>query len=423
MALTIPVAHDFICPWCWVGLFQAKRLQQEFGARIDWRGYELYPADLYWPDYPTPAPQPANKPATPSRLDFLLAAEAISLPPVERPKKMRTYNAHQAVEYAKTEGVEEELIERLYRAFWEEGRVINDLQVIKDLAGGLVKDLAALEAAVVQKKFKKNIVEFDDEAYSKGVYNVPTFFIGGQRLAEQPYTVLREAVKKAQEEHGGIDAYSNLEFPTAPKDRPYVFVNMVTTIDGKILSGGRNENVSDLGSKVDHRLMKRIEAAADAVLVGAETLRATSRKWNPQAPKRIVVTRSGHVPFESAFLSEGEAYIATTGSANVAAHGKRLIRAGGQHLDFGILLNRLRSMGVQKLLVMGGSELNAQLLRADLVDELFITIAPKVKLGRDVPTYADGEALPRQCIQQYSVVEQHLIGNEIFVRYRREEND
>lgn len=420
MAITIPVAHDFICPWCWIGLLQAKRLQEEFGARIEWRGYELFPLGLHWPDYPPAPAAPKNKPVTPSRLEFLLAADHIEMPHAERPKKMRTYNAHQAVEYAKTEGVQDELIEKLYRAYWEQGKEINDLAVLKQLALGIVRDLDAMEAAVVQKKFAKNVVGFDDDAYASGVYNVPTFFIGGQRYAEQPYSVLREATKKALEEYGGIDAYLNLSFPEAPKDRPYVFVNMVTTIDGKILTGGRNESVRDLGSKVDHKLMKRIEREADAVLVGAGTLRATSGLWNPETSKRIVVTRSGRLPFDGNFLRHGEPIVATSGSASVDPHGAKLLRAGGTEVDFELLFSRLRSLGVQKLLVLGGSELNAQLLRADLVDELFITIAPKVKLGRDVPTYADGEALPRQCIQRYSVVEQHLIGDEIFVRYRRE---
>lgn len=421
MALTVPLAHDFICPWCWVGFFQAKRLEREFGVRIDWRGYELFPKDLYWPDYPAETPQPANKPKTPTRFDLFAASEGVEMPHTERPHKMRTYHAHQAVEYAKTEGVGDELIERIYRAFWEEGREINRIDVLKDLARGLIHDAAAYEKAIIVREYHHKVVLFDDDANAQGVYNVPTFFIGGKRYAEQPYIVLAKAVKAAQEEHGGIEAYLDLEFPAAPKDRPYTFINMVATIDGKILSGGRNETVSDLGSKVDHKLMKRIEREADAVIVGANTLRATSPKWNPGDAKRIVVTRSGKVPVHSEFF-QGEAYIATSGSASITAPpGVRLLRAGGSEVDFRLLLERLRSMGVKKLMVMGGSELNAQLLHAGLVDELFLTVAPKVRLGRDVPTYADGDALPRACIQNYDLVEHHVVENEIFLRYRRRE--
>jgi len=197
MGITIPVAHDFICPWCWVGLLQAKRLERELGAKIEWLGYELFPEELEWPDH-TPAPEPpANRPPTLSRFEFLLVADNIEMPSAERPKKMRTYNAHEAVEYAKTEGVSNELVEELYHAYWERGEDINNVEVIRRLSDGIIQDLDALEKAIQSKEFKKNIVGFDDEAYSKGIYNVPTFMIGKERLAEQPFSNLRKAVMHA----------------------------------------------------------------------------------------------------------------------------------------------------------------------------------------------------------------------------------
>lgn len=421
MPLTIRVAHDFICPWCWVGLFQAQRLQDEFGVRIDWKGYELFPEDLEWPDHPS-LPKPyTNRPATPSRLEFLLAADAIELPHVERPHKMRTYNAHQALEFAKTEGVQDRFIEVLYRAYWERGENINDVHVLKKLAHGVVDDVDGLVRAVEKRKFKSEIVNFDDDAHAKGVFNVPTFFIGGQRLAEQPYSVLRKALHQALEAGPAGEVYAELNFPVLSDDRPYVFIDMVTTIDGKILSGSRDESVHDLGSKLDHQILDRLEAAADAILIGAQTLRATPKQWNPHTEKRIVLTKSGNLPADSAFLTGGKAYVATSGSASISVpHGASILRAGGERLDFGLLLSRIKALGVKRLLVLGGSELNGQLLQHDLVDELFLTITPKVKLGRDVPTYAGGEALPRESLRRFHLVENHAVSDEVFLRYRRE---
>jgi len=198
MNSTIPVAHDFICPWCWVGILQAKRLEEEFGVTIEWLGYELFPEELEWPDYPAAAEPPANKPPVLSRFEFLLAADDIEMPTAVRPRKMRTYNAHQAVEYAKTEGVANELVEVFYRAYWERGEEINDVTVITRLAEGVVKDTAALVEAIQAKKFKDKVVGFDDDAYASGVYNVPTFYIGEKRYAEQPYSALRKAIKETQ---------------------------------------------------------------------------------------------------------------------------------------------------------------------------------------------------------------------------------
>jgi len=196
---------------------------------------------------------------------------------------------------------------------------------------------------------------------------------------------------------------------------------MVTTIDGKILSGGREDHVLDLGSKVDHILMKRIECSADAVLVGAQTLRASPAGWSPAPASRIVVSSSGDLPFDSKFLGSGDPYIATSEEASFPVPDiVTLLRSGIERVDFRRLFQTLRQdLGIKRLLVLGGSELNAQLLAANLVDELFVTIAPKVKLGRDVPTYADGDALPREHLQRYSLIEYHAIGDEIFIRYRR----
>lgn len=177
-------------------MLQAKRLKEEFGATIEWRGYELFPQNLDWPEHSPAAEHPADKPITPTRLEFLLHADGVTLPDVDtRPTRMRTNNAHQAVEYAKTEGVQDEFVEALYRAYWERGEEINEPLVIQLLAEGIIKDTEALRDAVASNKFGANVIGFDDDAYASGVYNVPTFFIGEKRYAEQPYKVLQEAVK------------------------------------------------------------------------------------------------------------------------------------------------------------------------------------------------------------------------------------
>ncbi len=421
MPLTVPIAHDFICPWCWVGLFQAKRLAKELGIQFDWRGYELFPEELEWPDYVAHEP-PANKPPTLSRLDFLLHLESIEIPKIDRPKKQRTHNAHEAVEYAKTEGVADELVEAIYRAYWEEGLEINDPKVLKKIAKPIVDDLDDMLKAIEKKKFAHLITGFDDDAHKKGVYNVPTFFIGSERLAEQPYGVLRKAITSVLEDDRWSSIYAGLDFPKVDRDRPYVYICMVATIDGKTVSGDREDCVIDLGSKVDHKLMRRIEESSDAVLIGAQTLRATSKDWNPRPDKRFVLSNSGNLPMKSAFLSEGAPYVVTNDVSHIIViQGVKLIRVGKEEVDMKELLRRMKTgLGIDRLLVLGGSEVNAQLLAEDLVDELFVTIAPKVKLGRDVPTYAGGEPLPQDELLNFRLVEQHTVANEVFLRYRRE---
>ncbi len=179
-----------------MALFQTKRLREDFGATIDWRGYELFPDELEWPEPGEPAPEPpANKPATPSRLDFILIADDLELPKTVRPQRMRTHNAHEALEYAKTEGKADAFAEALYRAYWEGGREINKPEVLRELAAGVLDDVDAMAAAVESRRFKDAVVGFDDDAYAAGVYNVPTYWIGETRYAEQPYATLKKAVE------------------------------------------------------------------------------------------------------------------------------------------------------------------------------------------------------------------------------------
>ncbi len=195
---------------------------------------------------------------------------------------------------------------------------------------------------------------------------------------------------------------------------------MVSTIDGKIITGERNESVHDLGSKTDKVLMKRIEAAADAVLLGAETLRAAQRSWNPNSDTRIVVSKSGKVPLDSGYLSNGTPIVVLPKTATVDYPPPiQKLSFGEDSVDFDALAVHLFDNGVRNLLVLGGSEINAQFFRAGLVDEIFLTLAPKIKLGRDVPTIADGEPLARAEIQKFSLIETHQVEDELFLRYRR----
>ncbi|MCC7434078.1 MAG: dihydrofolate reductase family protein [Methanoregulaceae archaeon] len=211
-----------------------------------------------------------------------------------------------------------------------------------------------------------------------------------------------------------MSIYADLQWPTPPADRPYVFMNMVSTIDGKILTGERDEPVMDLGSPLDHATMRYLESQADAVLIGSGSLRATPGIWYERSLKRVVMTRSGDLPWHSRFFTDAPemAYVAG-GDLPLPDQVRRL---PSEPAD---VLGALREDGVQRLLIEGGSEINAVFLAADLVDELFLTVAPKVKLGREVPTIADGEPLTRAQVKSWELVSCLTQGSEVFLRYRR----
>lgn len=194
MSLVIPLAHDPICPWCWIAWHQVKGLRKEFDVEFDWLAYELMPEELPWGD-PKPK-EPTPRPPTPSRFSLALLASSVELPKIDRPKKMRSHNVLEGLEYAKAEGKFEALNDAIYPAWWMEGKEINNLDVLCGLAEGIVADLDDFRRAVEEKRFVDRIVPFDDKAHEDGIWNVPTYRIGGERLAEQPTSVVREALRK-----------------------------------------------------------------------------------------------------------------------------------------------------------------------------------------------------------------------------------
>lgn len=408
MPLTITVAHDYICPWCWIGVSQMRRLRAEFDVEFDWQGYELYPEGMEWP--PRRVVETSDRPSTPSRTQLAYAAEGLE--PAKGPPGMRTFRAHQAAEYARERGVGQAFNERLYEAYWKQGLRINDLPVLRFLATGLVEDLEDFEKAIEEQRFRDRVVVYDEPAYATGVYHVPTFWINGKPYAEQPYSVLRKAVIEALGEPEALPVYRGLDFKS-PQDRPILFVNMVTTMDGKIITGERDEPVMDLGSETDHATLRYLESCADAVLIGAGTLRATPKIRFDERLLRIVVTESGHLDYSHQFFRAQKVMVLSPKKPDADVPWLEL-------KDWMTTLQELKSRtGIQRIVCEGGSELNAALLRANCVDEMFLTMTAKLKLGSDSPTIAGGTPFSRAEVQNWTLVSSKQVGDEVFLRYRR----
>lgn len=194
--MDIVVAHDFSCGWCYIGLQQVKQMLTEFPVRFEWRSFELYPEPMPFDSPSAPAEKPnPDRPKTPSRFSLALAAQGMELPRITRPSDIRTRNAHLAALYAASKGDPLPYIERIYRAYWEEGMDINNLETLVELGASFGFSTSELRTSIETGEFAHHITPFDLEAYQAGVYNLPTFWIGGERYAEQPITVLRKAIQ------------------------------------------------------------------------------------------------------------------------------------------------------------------------------------------------------------------------------------
>lgn len=196
----------------------------------------------------------------------------------------------------------------------------------------------------------------------------------------------------------------------AHADRPWLITNFATTADGRATLDGRSGAIGDDG---DMEIFRRLRTQVDALLVGTRTLgverygravrrpelRAT-REAIGLAPEPLfaVVSRSGELPLEIPLFAEPEARIVvfTTPDApepDCAAQ-VELVRLGPAELTVTSAVRRLRAdYGVRSVLCEGGPTLMGALLHEDLVDELFLTLAPQLAGGGTAPSLSSGPTL------------------------------
>ncbi len=220
--------------------------------------------------------------------------------------------------------------------------------------------------------------------------------------------------------------------------RPFVCVNMAMTVDGKITSAGREHPA--FSSPADRVHMDRLRATADALMVGAGTIRADNPAWHvrtrsvrerclaegrPASPHRVLVSGSGRIPSDSRFFETkygGTSILVTleqTPEEDLEAFRDRATvwRLGERQVDLRATLEALREYGVERLLVEGGAELNWALFDLDVVDELYVTIAPTLLGGRDAPTLLAGAGWPLQAQRRLRLLDLDREGDELYCRY------
>jgi riboflavin-specific deaminase-like protein len=218
----------------------------------------------------------------------------------------------------------------------------------------------------------------------------------------------------------------------APAHRPFVFVNMIATVDGRAARDGRSATI---GGEADLQLLLDLRASADAVLVGTGTLRAEGydrlvRSEERRArrvaaslsedPLAVVVSRRADVPWHVGCFQAGEQPVLVyTGldapdPPDVPAQ-VELVRLEVPGLTE--VLADLRARGVRALLSEGGPTMHGALHAAGVVDELYLTIAPLITGDDDEPNIVEGGRLPEAV--GLDLVSVRTEGSEVFLRYGR----
>ncbi|KUO40971.1 MAG: 5-amino-6-(5-phosphoribosylamino)uracil reductase [Candidatus Hadarchaeum yellowstonense] len=185
--------------------------------------------------------------------------------------------------------------------------------------------------------------------------------------------------------------------------RPYVILNAAMTLDGKIATSSGDSKIS---SEADLTRLHRLRSRVDAVMVGAGTILAdnpslTVRRVKGKNPIRVVVDGMARIPTDARVLDQSAKTIVAVLKAADEKKVEGLRRAGaevllfdGEQINLRSLLEELHRRGIRKLLLEGGSTLNWNMIAAGLVDEIQVTVAPRIVGGAAAKTLVGGAGFP-----------------------------
>jgi 5-amino-6-(5-phosphoribosylamino)uracil reductase len=207
------------------------------------------------------------------------------------------------------------------------------------------------------------------------------------------------------------EATAGLRFSErAPADRPFVALNMVSSADGKATVAGRTAPMS---AEADRELFHHLRTQADGILVGAGTVRI-------ERYGRVTKTAELQAERERAGVRPDALAVVVSASGQFPPDIPLLTDADQEVLVVPDLLMALKDLrtehGIRSLLCEGGPTLNSTLFANNLVDELFLTVAPAVAGAGEALTIVEGAVLPATV--ELELLSVHEAGGHLFMRYR-----
>ncbi|MCX8172323.1 MAG: 2,5-diamino-6-(ribosylamino)-4(3H)-pyrimidinone 5'-phosphate reductase [Archaeoglobaceae archaeon] len=219
--------------------------------------------------------------------------------------------------------------------------------------------------------------------------------------------------------------------------RPHVFINIASSLDGKISDEERRQ--LRISCKEDLKRVDELRASADAIMVGIGTILSDNPKLNVKSeelrkrrllegksenPIKVVVDSKCRIP-ENAEVFDGEVIIAVSKLAEKnrmerISKKASVVVFGEEKVDLIALLEYLYKRGIRRLMVEGGGTLISSLFRNALVDEMFIYYAPIIIGGVKSPTICDGNSLSKPF--KMDIVSIERLGEGILVHLRRAEH-
>ena len=220
---------------------------------------------------------------------------------------------------------------------------------------------------------------------------------------------------------------------------PSVLLSVAMSLDGCIDDDSKTRLV--LSNTRDWEEIDRLRAEADAILVGAGTIRADNPRLlvrseslvqhriasgrSPQ-PLKVTLTRAGDLTPDRLFFRLGESdklvYCSRTQAEAQRARlqgSAEVIAAGSERVDLSLMLSDLASRGVKLLMIEGGTAINTQFLAENRVDELRLMIAPKVVGSATAPRIVHSDSSLVHFAEHLTLVSTQQIDDCAVLHYQR----
>lgn len=186
----------------------------------------------------------------------------------------------------------------------------------------------------------------------------------------------------------------------------YVILNAAMSIDGKI-STRRND--SSFSSRKDWIRVHKLRSSVNGIVIGISTvlednpmLSVRYYSKGTKDPVRIIVDSNARIPLNSRIIRSSkniQTIVATTPNAStrkikeLKKAGVQILVSGKRKVNIKNLFQQLENLGLKRILVEGGGEINWSVLKIGLANELIVTISPVVVGGRDAKTLVEGEGI------------------------------
>ena len=218
--------------------------------------------------------------------------------------------------------------------------------------------------------------------------------------------------------------------------RPYVILNAAMTLDGKIATRTGSSNIS---GKEDLERVHELRKECDAIMVGIGTVladdpRLTVHKIDAKPednPVRVVVDSKCRTPIAARITNKDARtiiaganeykydFMVTDRYETFKKRGVDFFFSGDKRVDLSLLMSYLHEEGIEKLMLEGGATLNFSMIKAGLIDEIRICVAPMVVGGANAKTFFDGEGFDlMDDAVRLELTDSYTLGKDLILTYK-----